>query len=380
MLSISLVLFHCILLTAPICNAKNLSSMSFCIDTQSSYAPMKLKYPDGSLHPVLIPFASWESAQIVSNIAYLLITEAMEYSAILVDGITWSPQAVNLVAGCFTTDNCSKFDITNPGLHFTVESWSGGILQVQALPSNLRPVIASVLNYNTYDGPFVWQKVVDAGMQGKEHLPMNYYTSYNANYHKPFLYFDPWNKLLEVISEEIIVRCSDMLDPGSSFYPAIQNYLKHTTDSNISCYYNDSLWFSPACRRNLTECVPTLIQYDNINMMQQAYWLDLPIALLRAQSGTPAIDGAYYAAIAQGTFLFGWYTPDDSLVDPQGNLPAPLVLPPTDQARRRPPPAAAPTHPPCSASGAPPSHPNSPPHAPPPPSARRSSRPSAGGV
>ena len=254
----------------------------------------------------------------------------MDYSARLVGGITWSPQAVNLVAGCSKKEDCTVYDNSDPGLHFTVESWSGGILQVEALPSTIRPIIASVLDYNTYDGPFIWAEVVNAGMNAKDHLALNFYTSYNANFNKPFIYFDPWTRLLEVVPQEIIVRCSD-ITPGSTFYPGIHNYLKHTTDPNITCHENDSVWFSPACRGNTTECIPMLIQYDNINMMQQAFWLSMPVALLRAKSGTPAVDAAYYAAVRRGNFLFGWYTPDDSLVDGAGALPLPVGLPPTSQ-------------------------------------------------
>jgi hypothetical protein len=70
---------------------------------------------------------------------------------------------VNYVAGCLdaTDGRCEQRNISNPRLHFTIESWMG-IQQVSNLPEEAQPVLG-VMDFSTDDTYFLWQSVFDEG-------------------------------------------------------------------------------------------------------------------------------------------------------------------------------------------------------------------------
>jgi hypothetical protein len=240
-----------------------------------------------------------------------------------------SSDPINLAAGCVDADDvtCAERDISRPGVHFSVETWAYGIGRANALPFTVRPVIVAVQNYKTTDGAYIWKSTLDAGLRSPEHLFLNQYTSYDAGFYKPFKFFDPWTRILELLPAEHISPCSENT-PGS-YLDLFPYYLRYTNDTNPSCSYNDTVWFSPACRANTTECVPVLLQYNFGATMQRAVFHRLPLAIVGARLGGAHTD-AYYAAIRAGRFVFGWYQPDDSLVDSGGNLPVALGFPPNN--------------------------------------------------
>ena len=119
--------------------------------------------------------------------------------------------------------------------------------------------------------------------------------------------------------------------PGTTDDRQIAYYISATNNTQIDCAMNDSIWFSPACRKNLTKCVPLITQYEYGQSMQLAFFLNWPIALLKVCQGMTACDKVYYDAVRRGSFLFEWFQPDNSLQDANQNLPVFLNLPPTNQ-------------------------------------------------
>ena len=199
----------------------------------------------------------------------------------------------------------------------------------EGFPINIRPEIMVVLNYDTFEGLYLWNRVIVAGQNSEDHIALNEYTSYNAQFFKPYLFFDKWERIFELIPQTAIITCSEMI-PGTQYDRQISDYIRWTNNTDISCAHNDSIWFSPACRLNTTECVPFVVQYDYQRVLQLAFFLNMPIAMVRVGWGDSSYDAAYYGAIRRGRFLFGWFQPDNSLVDPDGRLPVMLNLPPTN--------------------------------------------------
>ena len=194
------------------------------------------------------------------------------------------------------------------------------------MPFAIRPPILSVYNYLTAEGIYLWNEVLEADPNTQS--PLNQYSSYNADFYKPYRFFDTLAKLLQLFPKEQVVRCSDM--PGTVYDRSVADYVRATNNNQTDCSLDDSVWFSPACRRNTSQCVPLITQYDMNHVIQLAFFFNWPIAAVQARYGTADDDAAYFGAIRGGRFLFGWFQPDDSLVDSAGNQPTIISLPPTN--------------------------------------------------
>jgi len=180
-------------------------------------------------------------------------------------------------------------------------------------------------SYSTYSGIYVWEASLKAAADGPDHLALDFYKSYDASDHEPHIYFDTWEKMLQVVPRAFIVGCSMMVANGPANRHA-DDYIKATNNTQLDCY-EDIVWFSPACRQNTSKCIPSLVQYNYNMWIQQAFFLNIPIALIWVAGGTPLYDSVYYGSVQQGRFLFGWYQPDDSLIDASGRLPIRVQLP-----------------------------------------------------
>ena len=211
-------------------------ALETCLNRQN--ASRKLNYPDQSEHPILIPYASWASAQILGQIFHILLTEGLGYSAVLMAGVELSSDPINFIAGCVNPDDptCAERNPNLPGVHFSVETWLYGIDWANNMPFTIRPPIMSVYSYTTSEGWYVWNAVIAAGLGSKEHVPMNQYTSYNAEYFEPHLFFDPWTRMLDLIPEEYIVHCSEM-SPNSLYDRFAADYVRATNNTETNCIH-----------------------------------------------------------------------------------------------------------------------------------------------
>jgi hypothetical protein len=297
-----------------------------------------LEYPDKSLHPVKIPYPGWMSARVLAQISYILLREAMGYSAVLIDTTTSSPEhVVNYVAGCADADDieCAQKDLLNPIVHFTLESSIYAENRMKILPDSLRPIPINVLDYSILNQWCLWQDVLDAGLASPPYLSLDFFRSYSLPYFSPSRYFDPWTRVFDLLPPSAIIHCSDSNYPRDS-----TKYTAATNDSGVTCSHNDSVWFSPTCRANTSECVPLLLQPDSEgcaefgSAMQIAALLRLPLALILVHKGADGASGDFLAAVRGGRFLFAWHQPDDRLADPHGRLPVPLTLPPANMAEQ----------------------------------------------
>ena len=150
-----------------------IEGLSACLSTNTSSQGRLLKYPDGTLHPVMIPFAVWASAQIVSQIAHILLSEVMGYSVLLLDNTGKdSGQPVLYAAGCLDILDltCAHHNILRPTVHFTVETWSYGIGVQAGMPADIQPALLSLLDYYTHDATYLWEAVVLEGTAQRQAL------------------------------------------------------------------------------------------------------------------------------------------------------------------------------------------------------------------
>ena len=298
---------------------------------QSLGEPRSIIYSDGSVHPVKIPYPAWTSARVLGDIVHILISEVMGYNAVLLHVDTvFDQDIVGLAAGCQDV-NCDQIDIENPEIHFTLETSNLGASRALVLPAELRPELLAVLSYDLFDQWYIWLDVVEAGLNSDSHVSLDYYRSYDAQIFSPHVFFDEYERVLGLLPTNVTVRCSAMV--GSRLRNTEQ-YSRATNDTGVDCQ-DDLVWISPACRSNHSLCIPLMVQYNFEVAMQQAFFLRMPLAIFMVGAGPHGDYREYFAAIRASRCLFGWYQPDDSLVDSAGRFPTPLILPFINQQEQR---------------------------------------------
>ena len=83
----------------------------------ANFPNYSLRYPENTVHPVSLPYPLWASGRITGEIAFILISEVMQYWAHMFNTATdYSAQVVNYASGCLDLDdpNCVLRDTTRP--------------------------------------------------------------------------------------------------------------------------------------------------------------------------------------------------------------------------------------------------------------------------
>ena len=323
-----------------ILNASLSSDVCFNQMTNLNTVKRYLVYSDNSTHPVRIPYADWTSARVSAQVANILLSEVVGYETLLVDIYGNDIYGVTYVTGC--TDpfdqTCTQWDNLSPLAHFTVESWIDGINTAQRLPANIRPSLLSVTDYNIDDGYFLLQDVREAGLKSKQPVLLDHFESYDARFYQPHQFFDPWQRMFELIPHSAFASCTDIFSgayaygvSGTNASYSIRRYVALTNDTDLSCY-NDRVWFSPACRHDPSLCVPLILKWYLDWAMQRATLHNMPLAIVVVDPTVTENDASYYTAVVRGRFLFHSYEPNDFQFDSEGRPPVLLNLPRRDPA------------------------------------------------
>jgi hypothetical protein len=203
---------------------------------------------------------------------------------------------------------------------------------VESMAPQYRPVLLNVLDYNLDDGYFLWNSVVNAGKEGTPSLVLTDYLSYDAKYFRPHVHFDHWMRLYELIPISSMVKCRDIFAGAHPYGLSGTNqslllYSSLTNDTDFSCGMEDTIWFSPACRKNTSECIPLIILYYFDYAMQRATLLNIPLAIVLVNTGATYESDYYKNAVEGARILFHAFLPNDELFDNNGMLPMRLSLP-----------------------------------------------------
>eukprot|EP00291_Cryptomonas_curvata_P000921 CAMPEP_0172189810 /NCGR_PEP_ID=MMETSP1050-20130122/22745_1 /TAXON_ID=233186 /ORGANISM="Cryptomonas curvata, Strain CCAP979/52" /LENGTH=335 /DNA_ID=CAMNT_0012864575 /DNA_START=354 /DNA_END=1357 /DNA_ORIENTATION=- len=215
----------------------------------------------------------------------------------------------------------------NPAVHLTLETWVTGNQLVSSMPGSERPLLSNTLGYVGIESIFLWRNIVEEGLQSPERIVLSHYHAYNADLNKPAKFFDRWEKILELLPADLVFPCTAKSFDGDEFGTA--EYMAATNDTQGGCGIHKSVWFSPSCRANTTECVPILIQYYTSMIAQLAHFLRLPFAIILVARGQHD-SREFYAAVESSRCLFSYWTPNDRAVDRFGRAPEQLVLPRAD--------------------------------------------------
>ena len=267
----------------------------------------------------------------------------MGYSSILIVDNGEDQAVVSQVAGCVDMLDplCSKFDLSDPQVHFTLETWMYGIRRQQSLPSSIQPSLLEVHSYFVDDGYYMWASTINKVPSKPHHIDIDDYIPYNVLHRNDVhRFFDSWETVYDLLTPANIMRCSDFFSPeapsvfafGNSGLESLANYERATGDRAFRCGVNDTVWFSPACRSNTSACVPLVVMYYFDAAIQRATLLNLPLAVIMSNVWVTGDYGPYLSAIQTARFLFHWYEPDDTVLGPDGEFPVLFRLPRLDLA------------------------------------------------
>ena len=155
-----------------------------------------LVYSDGSKHAVGVPYLRGGSAQIIGEIANILINEKIGYVSNLFDPETiFAASMINYVAGCFEPNDTScsigNRDVDHPKVHFSLETWFNGMIRAeQTLPLDVRPTLVNELNYNVLDTYFLQPVTYEKAKALSPPIWLDSYEFYNAARYKPHQVMD----------------------------------------------------------------------------------------------------------------------------------------------------------------------------------------------
>ena len=288
---------------------------------------------------ILVFSGNWASTRISSEIARIILEEAMNYGVDLIDTASgYSAVFANGIVGCLDPDvekdvQCKTYDTSRPKYHITTEGWMGTQRRIAGFPENIRPPVARTLDFALDDTYFLSKAVLTAELNSTG-CGLDHYRCYEASKHSPHVYFDTWQTMVQALGTSNLAKCSedaDLRGANANHYRAVtgdtgsMTLIPGTSSYQITCL-DDVVWFSPACRNDTSRCVPLMVQYTRQQGMQLSAFHNVPLAIVAIKYETDPLK-KYYEVARGGRYLFAWYTPDDSLIDFGGNMPIQLTWP-----------------------------------------------------
>ena len=125
-----------------------------CLVSNYSSEMRRLVYPNGDMQPVRIAYSHRTTAMINQEIAYIILSEVMNYSTEFFDTQTIvSAHTVNYASGCEDPDdtNCTERRVEDPPAHIAIEAWRDGMVRAAQLPLEVQPVPTAVLDFTVTD-------------------------------------------------------------------------------------------------------------------------------------------------------------------------------------------------------------------------------------
>lgn len=283
---------------------------------------------DGQAMPVGLWQLDWTSAKLVTEIFRVLVSERLGKRAVLSGSGSSSITGYYAVAACEDPAHAYSNPNQTCGLaanqhHIALEVWVGtsasftnAAQQINSLYPTAVPSSLGSIGYSGQQG--IW--VLGPNLQKARDqlgLPLEYYQSYSAAWHDNSGFFAS----LQGIPLDALLPCSQQRTANSS---SMTQYLRSTGDdlgvvqqgglASPRCYYQDRWWFSPACRRAPSTCVPLITGgpgWLSEQMMQLATLNNMSVGL------AIAVNSSMYNQLpgqGGGTLVY-WFWPDAAFVE-----------------------------------------------------------------
>ncbi|CAE7335693.1 RPS6 [Symbiodinium natans] len=279
---------------------------------------------DGISRPIGIWVNGWDSAEVVSELYGILVSELMGYNVELSEGSNGRTQ-VQRLAGCYGApeDGCGP----PRKYHIGLESWFAQTAYGQEYLKELRenaPTIVNTLPYIGNSGMFILDSPRRQALEA-EGMALEYYRFYDADWYRPQKYT---SQVYEIDLDRLKTCGVSIL----SLYPDIADiYLAATGDHDgvldvngtkeLKCYLGK--WFaSPACRAQPQNCTALITGGDGwgtLHLTQQISFHNMPVAIATAVSRDD-----WRILNQEFPSLVYWWKPDTTFVL---QSPAYVILP-----------------------------------------------------
>jgi len=293
---------------------------------------------DSTNMPLGVWYNGWASASLTTEVAMILIQEVLGINTVVSEIGTTSTAGLYAAAGCanpamYADEEgraCSLESHARNPHHVVLETW--GLGDISTMEARLAPIAevipewAGPMGYVGQQGMYIFERERQA-IYEEVGLALEYYKSWDYRWHEPWLYFD---KMTDV-NASLLRKCTDLRinDPLE-----MERYFLHTADEGgivrdengavlTSQCWNGSWWVSPACRDDLSKCVPSITAFTGWGMeanMQRATLLNMPVAFA---SGLTGVEWGQLGRSTRGVHY--WYTPDDTFVAQKPNQ---IIFPP----------------------------------------------------
>eukprot|EP00439_Symbiodinium_sp_Y106_P077905 s1009_g16.t2 len=303
------------------CSAVTASAASAALCFEDGIPPERLAnvVADGDVFPLGMAVGDWPVARLLSAVSEIIIEELLgvNVSSIISGGN--SVDGFYAMAGCATpsqvTDRGCGSKTTR--MHLYLEAWinlyRGEYDQIQRDFPETAPKSLGSSGYTGTQSMYLPKRILDYAINS-EGVPLEFYRTYNSSWYEPSEYFDK----VSAVNLSWLIPCRQTRFVQSN---NMQTYVQVTQDidgveniggSLMAKCQDGFFWRAPACRDNVTRCVPVLTGgtgWEIEAVMQKATLFSMPLAL-----GVATPEG-YYRIPTEVKSLFVWWVPDDTFLD-----------------------------------------------------------------
>ncbi|CAK9049851.1 unnamed protein product [Durusdinium trenchii] len=306
-----------------------------CLANGTEPAALKnLVNPSGEAYPVGLFVGNWPGGLATSSLAGILIQEMLGYNVSYNGPGGSTTHGMYAISGCrnptATTAEERGCDAKVTYNHITMEMWEAYPSLWADLQKNkaMAPKALTSMGYDGKTSTYLLKSVQESVAES-EGLPLEFYTSYNANWWKPWLYFDNTSS---VNATRFLKKCSETQIFSDSL---MRNYLAQTGDSAgvqiidgavVGSCPDEYFWRAPSCRNETFKCVIFFTGGAGWSVhliMQQATAWNMPIAMAIANTW-----GDFAAMPVAHRSLFYWWEPDPTFLE---LAPVEVIFPPHDR-------------------------------------------------
>lgn len=282
-----------------------------------------LESASGDEIPVGILSGTWPSAPLLSHLVRILIMEVIGYHAVIDERMAeYGGSPIYGLAGCInfnapTDKKCGELETT---MHVSTDSWVGGYQadfeQMQKDFPDIAPEDLGSVGYDGEETMYVSDAVFDAAY-AQTGVILDHHKGYNRSHHNAKMFFDSVADIqlseLKLCSESELNNPSRM-EPYAHFSGDTDGVV--SSDIGVVAKCPDGYWWpSPACRHDITECIPLITGGNGWRiqaLMQWATAYEMPLAVAVAKAW-----GNYVELISTKRVLFYWWVPDSTFIQMQ---------------------------------------------------------------
>ncbi|CAJ1371271.1 unnamed protein product [Effrenium voratum] len=285
----------------------------------------------GESIPIGFLACSWPSSYLLNEMAAMIVQEGLGYHARVDPRVGASGASpIYALGGCanFDSPTDKRCGENETEFHVAVDAWIGSYAglytEFQKDYPSIAPIDLGTMGYAGEESMFFARPVLHAAYEDSG-LGLDFFKSYNTTHHNAKKYFD---SVADVnVAELSPCNATDFINPLR-----MGNYAKYSGDTagvqelpdntTIAICPDGYWWLAPACRHNISECIPVFTAGNGWKLQAMMQWTTaygIPAAI--AISGNWSNFVNHVRSVRS---LFYWWVPDSTFIEMQ---PSEIVFP-----------------------------------------------------